>query len=66
MDRLAVQIGGAGGTLAAYGSAGIELIKLVADDLGLNPIGIPWHSQRQRMVEFNIPLNQTADFNPKV
>lgn len=56
VDRLAVQIGGAGGTLAAYGSAGIELIKLVADDLGLNPIGIPWHSQRQRMVELGSAL----------
>lgn len=55
-DRLAVQIGGAGGTLAAFGNAGTDVVTLVADDLGLNSARIPWHSQRQRMVELGSAL----------
>ena len=42
---LPLQFGGAAGTLAAYGTRGLELRNLLARDLGLVAV-LPWHTDR--------------------
>jgi 3-carboxy-cis,cis-muconate cycloisomerase len=49
---LTLQFGGAVGTLAALGGRGPEVAKALADDLRLSLPTIPWHTHRDRMVEF--------------
>lgn len=46
---LAVQLGGAAGTLAAYGSDGLTVARLLAEELGLVDPGVPWHTERSRI-----------------
>ncbi|MGH3383674.1 MAG: 3-carboxy-cis,cis-muconate cycloisomerase [Nocardioidaceae bacterium] len=49
-DReLAVQFGGATGTLAALDGAGLEVARLLADQLGLVDPEVPWHTERSRV-----------------
>src|SRR5271165_1363512 len=49
-SRLAVQFGGAAGTLASLGDAGPAVAGLLAAELGLaNPV-LPWHTDRLRIV----------------
>lgn len=48
---LALQFGGAVGSLAALGSRGIEVARNLAKDLGLTLPDVPWHSHRDRMAE---------------
>ena len=50
-DRLAVQFGGAAGTLAPLGEAGPEIVALLADELGLARPVLPWHTDRFRIIE---------------
>ena len=50
-DRLAVQFGGAAGTLAPLGEAGPEIVGLLADELGLARPVLPWHTDRLRIIE---------------
>ncbi len=50
-DRLAVQFGGAAGTLAPLGEAGPEVVALLAEELGLARPVLPWHTDRLRIVE---------------
>jgi len=51
-DRaLVVQFGGAVGTLAALGSAGIEVSTELARILELKEPEIPWHTQRDNLAE---------------
>ncbi len=50
-SRLAVQFGGAAGTLAALGEAGPAVGDLLADELGLAVPVLPWHTDRLRIVE---------------
>ncbi|MFZ0214718.1 MAG: 3-carboxy-cis,cis-muconate cycloisomerase [Candidatus Dormiibacterota bacterium] len=45
---LAVQLGGAVGTLASYGDAGIALLEALAIELGLAAPALPWHAARNR------------------
>jgi 3-carboxy-cis,cis-muconate cycloisomerase len=45
---LAVQLGGAVGTLAALGDHGLEVAADVADQLGLAQPELPWHTLRLR------------------
>jgi 3-carboxy-cis,cis-muconate cycloisomerase len=45
---LAVQLGGAVGTLAAYGDRGLEVVAAVAEELGLAEPELPWHTIRLR------------------
>ena len=53
---LAVQIGGAVGTLAAIGPAGLEVAAALAGDLGLACPLLPWHTQRDRVAEAGTTL----------
>ena len=48
-DAALVQLGGACGTLAAYGDRGLELVSAVAKELGLKTPLAPWHTQRDRL-----------------
>lgn len=50
-DRISVQIGGAGGTLAAFNELGGEIASRIGAELGINVPVIPWHSLRGRVVE---------------
>jgi adenylosuccinate lyase len=47
-----VQLCGAVGTMAAFGSKGPEIQSLVAKDLGLGDSDISWHASRDRLAEF--------------
>jgi 3-carboxy-cis,cis-muconate cycloisomerase len=49
--RLAVQFGGAGGTLASLGADGPRVAALLAGELGLPLPVLPWHTDRLRIVE---------------
>jgi len=48
---LVAQLGGAVGTLAAFGSNGLVVAEALADDLGLALPDVPWHAHRDRLVE---------------
>lgn len=52
VDRaLVVQLGGAAGTLASLGNDGPAVTDALARQLGLRVPTMPWHSQRDRIVE---------------
>jgi 3-carboxy-cis,cis-muconate cycloisomerase len=48
---LVVQLGGAVGTLAAFGANGLAVAEALADNLGLDLPDVPWHAHRDRLVE---------------
>ncbi|MER6739207.1 lyase family protein, partial [Streptomyces puniciscabiei] len=45
-DSLPAQLGGAAGTLAAFGDGGIPLVAAYARETGLAEPGLPWHTLR--------------------
>ena len=49
--RLAVQFGGAAGTLASLDSRGAQVKKLMAEELGLADPPLPWHTERLRIID---------------
>jgi 3-carboxy-cis,cis-muconate cycloisomerase len=49
---LVVQFAGAAGTLAALGDKGLAVARVLADELKLAPSEMPWHTQRDTLVEF--------------
>jgi len=49
--RLAVQFGGAAGTLASLGDAGPAVAALLADELRLAAPPLPWHTERLRVID---------------
>jgi 3-carboxy-cis,cis-muconate cycloisomerase len=49
--RLAVQFGGAAGTLASLDGAGIRVKALLAEELGLPDPPLPWHTERLRVID---------------
>ncbi|MBO0825172.1 MAG: 3-carboxy-cis,cis-muconate cycloisomerase [Actinobacteria bacterium] len=55
-SRLAVQFGGAAGTLASLGDDGPAVAALVADELGLAEPVLPWHTDRQRIIQLAAAL----------
>src|ERR1700758_5307833 len=54
--RLAVQFGGAAGTLASLGEAGQRVTALLATELGLAVPVLPWHTDRLRIVDLGAAL----------
>lgn len=48
---LAVQFGGASGTLAALGDNGVAVAEALADELGLHAPAMCWHTQRDGVAE---------------
>ena len=55
-ERLAVQFGGAAGTLAPLGAAGPRVAGLLAGELGLAEPVLPWHTSRLRITELAAAL----------
>jgi 3-carboxy-cis,cis-muconate cycloisomerase len=49
--RLAVQLGGAAGTLASLGADGARVRALLAEELGLADPPLPWHTERLRVID---------------
>ncbi|HEY0999828.1 MAG TPA: lyase family protein [Streptosporangiaceae bacterium] len=54
--RLAVQFGGAAGTLASLGEAGYRVTALLAAELGLAAPVLPWHTDRLRIIDLGTAL----------
>jgi 3-carboxy-cis,cis-muconate cycloisomerase len=50
-NRLAVQFGGAAGTLASLGADGGRVRALLAQELGLADPALPWHTERLRIID---------------
>ena len=48
---LALQFGGAAGTLASLDDRGLEVAQALADELRLTLPALPWHTQRDRIAE---------------
>ncbi len=54
--RLAVQFGGAAGTVASLGEAGQRVAALLAEELGLAVPVLPWHTNRLRIIDLGTAL----------
>jgi len=59
-EALAVQLGGAAGTLAAMGTSGVRVLEGLAEELGLASPDLPWHTERDRVIEIASLLGMTA------
>ncbi|MFU2327400.1 3-carboxy-cis,cis-muconate cycloisomerase [Pseudomonas sp. NFX98] len=57
---LVLQFGGASGTLAALGDQAMPIALALAEELQLNLPEQPWHTQRDRVVEFGAVLGLIA------
>ncbi|MGH3257170.1 MAG: lyase family protein [Streptosporangiaceae bacterium] len=55
-SRLAVQFGGAAGTVASLGDAGPRVAALLAEELGLAAPVLPWHTDRLRIIDLAAAL----------
>ena len=64
--RLAVQLGGAAGTLAVLGTRGPEVMARFAAELGLAEPALPWHTARQRPAELAASLGIVAGTAAKI
>ncbi len=63
---LAVQLGGAAGTLASLGDKGVQIVDFLADELGLPVPDLPWHSERDRIGEIAGTLGVVAGAMAKI
>lgn len=57
---LVLQFGGASGTLAALGDQAMPIAQALAEELQLTLPDQPWHTQRDRVVEFGAVLGLIA------
>ncbi len=58
--RLAVQLGGAAGTLAVMGDRGPAVTAALARELGLGEPAVPWHTERTRITQLAGALGTAA------
>jgi 3-carboxy-cis,cis-muconate cycloisomerase len=65
-ERLAVQLRGAAGTLAALGDQALEVVHLFALELDLAEPPLPWHTNRQRIAELGAALGIAAGAAAKI
>ena len=63
---VAVQLGGAAGTLASLGEKGLQVITLLAEELNLPAPDLPWHTERDRVVEIAMTLGIVAGAMAKI
>ena len=63
---LCLQFGGASGSLAALGDQAFAVAEILAGELNLNLPDQPWHTQRDRLVEFASLLGMIAGSLGKV
>ena len=64
--RLALQLGGAAGTLAALGPDGPAVAEQLAAQLGLELPPLPWHGNRTRIAELGSALAVLAGVAAKI
>ena len=57
---LCLQFGGASGTLASLGDHALPVAHALAEELQLQLPDQPWHTQRDRLVEFGAVLGLIA------
>jgi 3-carboxy-cis,cis-muconate cycloisomerase len=57
--RLAIQYGGAAGTLAPLGDKGPQVAELLAEELALQAPPLPWHTNRLRIIDIAAALTST-------
>jgi 3-carboxy-cis,cis-muconate cycloisomerase len=65
-QRLAVQLGGAAGTMAALGERGPEVVAALARELQLAEPVLPWHTARARVAELGAALAVAAGAAGKI
>ena len=65
-ERLAAQLGGAAGTLAALGDSGLDVLERFARELGLAAPVVPWHTARTRIAELAAALGEACGAVAKV
>jgi 3-carboxy-cis,cis-muconate cycloisomerase len=65
-EGLVVQFGGAVGTLAALGEAGLPVTELLAEELGLAVPDLPWHTERDRIADVVTALGVVAGAMAKI
>jgi 3-carboxy-cis,cis-muconate cycloisomerase len=65
-DGLAVQLGGAAGTLAAFGDRGLAVLAQLAAELDLSEPVTPWHTVRSRPAALATALGSCAGVLAKV
>jgi 3-carboxy-cis,cis-muconate cycloisomerase len=63
---LAVQLGGAAGTLASLGDQGVQVVHLLAEELGLPAPDLPWHTERDRVAAIAASLGVVAGAMAKI
>lgn len=63
---LAVQLGGAAGTLAALGDKGLQVLQRLAEGLLLPAPDLPWHTERDRIAEVATSLGVLAGAMAKI
>lgn len=63
---LAVQLGGAAGTLASLGNKGLQVVELLADELQLPMPDLPWHTERDRVAQIAATLGIVAGAMSKI
>jgi 3-carboxy-cis,cis-muconate cycloisomerase len=63
---LPAQLGGAAGTLAAFGTRGEEVLRLYAQALGLREPVVPWHTLRLPVAELGGALAGAAGTAAKI
>jgi 3-carboxy-cis,cis-muconate cycloisomerase len=64
--RLPAQLGGAGGTLAALGDHGVDVLRAYCEELDLPEPVLPWHTRRLRVAEVGAGLAIAAGFLSKI
>jgi 3-carboxy-cis,cis-muconate cycloisomerase len=65
-DRLAVEFGGAVGTLSVLGDSGVDVLRLLAEELRLSEPTVPWHTNRVRFAELGNALAVAAGVLAKI
>lgn len=65
-SSLPVQLGGPVGTRAAYGDAGEEVTRALADRLALRAPAVPWHTNRSPLLSLASALERTSKSMEKI
>jgi 3-carboxy-cis,cis-muconate cycloisomerase len=65
-QSLALQLGGAAGTLASLGNNGLQVTEFLALELDLPAPDLPWHTERDRIAEIAAALGIVAGAMGKI
>ncbi|GAB3418496.1 class-II fumarase/aspartase family protein [Flindersiella endophytica] len=65
-NHLAVQLGGAVGTLASLEDRGLSVLAAYSSGLGLAEPAVPWHTERSRVAQVACALGEAAGVAGKI